>query len=1076
MKKNRFLSTFFAVMALFVASFTTSCKDDVDTGYANLQLSTDAIEFDYLGDAADGSNGQVTISHNRDSWAISIPTADQSWLSVDLATGTSNKTVTFTASETAASRSTTVTVYLYGSSGEELTKQTLAISQTDPDGAMSTTARFDGSELPTAYSDNETITVGGVDFMINHVANYTSTNETATGPIQFKASDSYLYNQSAFADLQTVVITLSGSYNNFIVYAGTEENPTATEVEASTSGSTVTYTVPEGTTYVSIYNTSTYASYADYIEFLCGNDESTAGEGGSTGGGDDSGSVGGGEGTVADGVKFDGSELPTTYPTNGTITMGEVEFAINQVANFSSSYEVTGPIQFKSALGYLYNNTAFEDLTKIVITLSNSYNNFTVYAGTEANPGGTAIEGETDGSTVTYTLPSGTTHAAVYNEADYTAYADTIEFLCGDNESSGGDDNTGDSGDESTDLTGDYLELTNVTMGISGSSLSGSVTVDGVDFAYDALSTADDYGTIYIDNDSENSIYGYIKNTTALSGVKRLVIEGNGYVKTNLVVKAGPTADSLTEITSGSADGSGWGALYGYTIPADAQYFSFEPNTTSTYDAGVSSIAFVFDETTTTPDPDEPTGDDDIPTVDYTGTIYAIEFVSDDNLAAPNATEAQDKIFGVYKFEWAKGTHGTLAPKYYTSTSDGETIRVYGGNTLTVSTTDGSSITSIDFDMQSSSYEYFSADTGSYDTSAHSWTGDATSITFTSSETATRIVSIVMNGDAGEGGDDNTGDDSGETMTISNIADMVVGTECKVEGTIVAATTSSFVISDASGSVFVYGGVSNHSIGDVITMQGTPTTYNNGIQLSYSGSTVTTVSTGESVTYPTPTTVTSSNIEDYTTGDIFATYVEATGTLSSVSGNYGTITLDGATYAISTYFALSDFGLSSLIGSEVKVSGYFMSYSSSYSCVYLVVTAVEATGNSDGSVSTTTILTYSSLLTAMGKTADDVSDTTGLTIEDAVFETFSVTSDKGTASTNFRLWAKGESIRSYAGNTFTVTADSGYTIKSIVFDAGAISSSDVGTVESTTTWSGDASEVTLTLEKATSYSIQIVCE
>lgn len=126
---------------------------------------------------------------------------------------------------------------------------------------------------------------------------------------------------------------------------------------------------------------------------------------------------------------FDGSELPTAYPENETVTVGGYDFVINSVANFSTVYEsTTGPIQFKSSVSYLYNAVAIDGLTRLVITLSNSYNNFTVYAGTEANPSATAIDGVTVDSEVTYTLPSGTTYITICNEATYTAYADQFDI------------------------------------------------------------------------------------------------------------------------------------------------------------------------------------------------------------------------------------------------------------------------------------------------------------------------------------------------------------------------------------------------------------------------------------------------------------------------------------------------------------------------------------------------------------------------------------------------------------------------------------------------------------------------
>lgn len=151
-------------------------------------------------------------------------------------------------------------------------------------GSTFDTITFDGSELPTSYSD-DTITVGGCDFALSNVANFSSMYETS-GPIQFKGSvDSYIYNTMAIADLSQIAITLAPegtSYNNFTVYVGTAENPTETAIDGTRDGDVCTYEIPEGSTYFSIYNLSTYTAYAFTIEVLSGDATSSEGGSGST--------------------------------------------------------------------------------------------------------------------------------------------------------------------------------------------------------------------------------------------------------------------------------------------------------------------------------------------------------------------------------------------------------------------------------------------------------------------------------------------------------------------------------------------------------------------------------------------------------------------------------------------------------------------------------------------------------------------------------------------------------------------------------------------------------------------------
>ncbi|MFI3286204.1 MAG: hypothetical protein R3Y08_06065 [Rikenellaceae bacterium] len=281
----------------------------------------------------------------------------------------------------------------------------------DDDVTETIVATFDGSELPTEYTDDATvITVNGIEFTQNKVANYQIAYPDNAGPIQFAKSVSYVYNNTAIEGLSKLVITLANSYNNFTVYAGTEMNPQSTVVEASTEDLVVTYTLPAGTTFVSICNAAGYTAYATKFEFVSAQSSAA-----------DMGSVC---------VTFDGSELPTEYTDDATaITVSGMEFTQNKVANYQIAYpDNAGPIQFAKSVSYVYNNTAIEGLSKLVITLANSYNNFTVYAGTEMNPQSTVVEASTEDLVVTYTLPAGTTFVSICNVAGYTAYANKFEF------------------------------------------------------------------------------------------------------------------------------------------------------------------------------------------------------------------------------------------------------------------------------------------------------------------------------------------------------------------------------------------------------------------------------------------------------------------------------------------------------------------------------------------------------------------------------------------------------------------------------------------------------------------------
>ncbi len=84
-----------------------------------------------------------------------------------------------------------------------------------------------------------------------------------------------------------------------------------------------------------------------------------------------------------------------------------------------------------------------------------------------------------------------------------------------------------------------------------------------------------------------------------------------------------------------------------------------------------------------------------------------------------------------------KGSNSNT-PKYYTS---GNAIRVYGGSTMTVASTNGQNITNIAFELSGNDIV---ASTGSYSTPT--WTGSASEVTFTTSGTSghTKYVSFTV--------------------------------------------------------------------------------------------------------------------------------------------------------------------------------------------------------------------------------------------------------------------------------------------------------------------------------------------
>ncbi len=130
----------------------------------------------------------------------------------------------------------------------------------------------------------------------------------------------------------------------------------------------------------------------------------------------------------------------------------------------------------------------------------------------------------------------------------------------------------------------------------------------------------------------------------------------------------------------------------------------------------------------------------------------------------------------------------------------------------------------------------------------------------------------------------------------------------------------------------------------------------------------------------------------------------------------------------------------------------------------------ESTGGEnpgDGGTEVPYTYEFSDFLTALGITTVP---SAGHNITTVDFTELSLTSEKGTSSTSFRLWDDG-TLRTYSGNTITFTAKNGKKITKVEFSNSTIeSSANVGNV-SEKTWTGDTNEVTLTMGKAVNTSI-----
>lgn len=191
-------------------------------------------------------------------------------------------------------------------------------------------------------------------------------------------------------------------------------------------------------------------------------------------------------------------------------------------------------------------------------------------------------------------------------------------------------------------------------------------------------------------------------------------------------------------------------------------------------------------------------------------------------------------------------------------------------------------------------------------------------------------------------------EDSGEENekkydAISSIFENGVG-EYEVCGTVVATYARGYLINDGTGYILYYAGnTEGAKAGDVIAVSGAVTTYA-GLPQFGNTSTMEVVSTGNTVTHPTPRTLSATDMDAMITAPKVE-YVSYNGTLA-ISRNYYNITIDGAETAIgSIQYPAEGLVDSALDGQQVTVTGYFIGVSSGkyFNTMATSVTATTAT-------------------------------------------------------------------------------------------------------------------------------------
>ena len=175
------------------------------------------------------------------------------------------------------------------------------------------------------------------------------------------------------------------------------------------------------------------------------------------------------------------------------------------------------------------------------------------------------------------------------------------------------------------------------------------------------------------------------------------------------------------------------------------------------------------------------------------------------------------------------------------------------------------------------------------------------------------------------------------SMTVAQAHAAGEGTNIKLENVAVVATASTgLVVGDETGVLYVY--KSNHglAVGDVVTVEGTLSSYGGFAQLP---ATATITKTGTTtVSYPTPVKLDGAALDAWIASPV-QEYAQMQGKLS-VSGNYYNITVEGAKTAIGSMVKPNDAIIGKAIsGADVTVTGYAM-YCTSNKYVYFVATDI----------------------------------------------------------------------------------------------------------------------------------------
>lgn len=196
------------------------------------------------------------------------------------------------------------------------------------------------------------------------------------------------------------------------------------------------------------------------------------------------------------------------------------------------------------------------------------------------------------------------------------------------------------------------------------------------------------------------------------------------------------------------------------------------------------------------------------------------------------------------------------------------------------------------------------------------------------------------------------GEDEEQFQLSSTIGSVAVGDQVQVCGVITGICTRGYVVTDASGSIFVYVksgfDTATHPVGTQVNITGTVSSYNFGFQIDGSSMEETVVGTQDVATLlPAPKAWTGPELDAEVAARVaagglyLASYASMTGTIVFSGNNINVVLPDGTTAQGSPYFITDALKAQLVEGATMTVEGWWIAIAGKKYCS-LVVNTVKA--------------------------------------------------------------------------------------------------------------------------------------